>query len=178
MDDPSRSRLAKRIVASLPKFGHWVTSFRDFDTPYGSVGYRQAQILWILRHELIPPEEVSPTKLAAHFLVQPSVVTGALAKLEAAGLVTRTADQKDSRVARIAITKNGRLLSKHVETFFEHEVEDSLEELDDAQIADLLRAVETLDRIADALLRRRVEKLTRRARPRRPPRTTRLPSGT
>ncbi len=157
-----REELAKLIVASLPKFGHWTISFRDFETPYGRVGYRQAGILWVLRYELIPPAEVTPLRLAEHFLVQPSVITGALAKLEAAGLISRTIDPQDSRCHRIAITEKGRLLSAYVEAFFVSEVCDTLEGFDDCKLADLRRRVEALDRIADTLLRRRVEKLTRR----------------
>lgn len=162
MTDSARSQLAWQVVAYLPKFGHWAASFRDFDTPYGRVGYRQAGILWVLRYELVPAEEVSPIRLAAYFMVQPSVITGALAKLEAAGLVARTADPKDSRIARIAITEKGRLLSEYVEAFFEDEVRASLEGLDGEELAELQRSVETLGRLADVLLRRRVEKLTRR----------------
>jgi DNA-binding MarR family transcriptional regulator len=158
----SRAALAKLIVASLPKFGHWTISFRDFETPYGRVGYRQAGILWVLRYELIPPAEVTPLRLAEYFLVQPSVITGALAKLEAAGLISRTVDPQDSRCHRIAITEKGRLLSAYVETFFVNEVCETLEGLDVRDLAGLKRSVEVLDRIADTLLRRRVEKLTRR----------------
>lgn len=167
--DPVRFQLAQRVVASLPKFGHWAESFRDFDTPFGRVGYRQAAILWILRYELIPPAEVSPSRLAEHFMVQPSVITGALARLEAAELITRTADPRDSRSYRIAITERGRLLSEHVEAFFNNEVFDCLAGLDGDLLAEMRRSVETLDRIADVLLQRRVEKLTRRARLLRPP---------
>jgi DNA-binding MarR family transcriptional regulator len=165
MTDSSRSQLAQQIIASLPKFGHWATSFRDFDTPYGRIGYRQAGILWVLRHGIIAPEEVSPTKLAEFFLVQPSVMTGALAKLEASGLITRTVDPTDARTHRIAITEKGRLLSTHVEAFFQREVCDVLEGLDATEIEALRRCVERLDAIADTLLRRRVEKLTRRGLP-------------
>ena len=85
-------------------------------------------------------------------MVQPSVITGALAKLETAGLITRTVDPKDSRVNRIAITERGLQLSEHVEAFFENEVYDSLEGLDESELADLRRSIETLDRIADVLL--------------------------
>jgi len=62
--DPTRSRLTEQVVASLPTFDHRAESLRDFDTPYGRVGYRQAGILGVLRHRLIPPAEVSPTRLA------------------------------------------------------------------------------------------------------------------
>ena len=132
-------------------------------------GIGRAGILWVLRHELIPSAEVSPTRLADHFLVQPSVITGALAKLEAAGLITRAVDPGDSRVFRIAITKRGRLLSEHVESFFEDEVFDSLAGLDEGELAALRQSVETLDRISDVLLQRRVKKLTRRAKQASPP---------
>jgi len=90
-----RAALVLRMVSTLPGYGSWADSFRDFDTPYGNVGYRQLSILWALRYRLIPDDEFSPTRLAAFFRVQPSVATRSLAKLEAVGFISRAVDASD-----------------------------------------------------------------------------------
>ncbi len=162
MADTKRSHVAYKIMTALPKFGLWATSARDFETPYGRVGFRQAAILWQLRSGRFAREGTSPTKLAESFLVQPSVITGALAKLEANGLITRTVSALDARQSLIKITEKGRQLSEHVEGFYLTEIGDLIKDLDENQFEELERSLETLDRIGDQLLRRRVEKLTRR----------------
>ena len=154
MTDPDRAGLAKLIVASLPKFGTWAYSFRDFETPYGKVGFRQLAILWILRYELVPPDELSPSRLAAIPNVQARVITRALAKLEASGFITRTVDARDSRVFRLAITEKGRHVSELVEQLYDDEVIESMAWLSDDQVAELRRSVELLDRIANDLERK------------------------
>jgi len=164
-----RSHLARQMLATLPMFGNWAISFRDFDTPYGHVGYRQASILWILHHDS-PTADQTPFRLAERFMVQPSVITGALAKLEAAGFITRSADPDDSRIARIAITENGRLVSEYVEAFFANDIYECLGEIDEEEVVALQQSIDALDRIGKSLLARRVQKLTRRGRSARDPR--------
>lgn len=164
MTEQIRAELAQRIASSLPKFGLWASSFRETDTPYGRVGPRQAGILWVLRYELIPANDVSPSKLASYFQVQPSVMTGALAKLEAAGFVTRTVDPDDSRITRVAITDQGRQVIEYVEEFYDNEILEGLVDLDDWQIEELSRSVELLTRLVDELLNRRLSRLPGRNR--------------
>mgnify|MGYP000479316547 CR=1 FL=1 len=82
-DERTRERLtlARTMLNSLPRFGQWADTVREFETPFGTIGYRQASILWLLRYELIPPSDMTPTGFAHFYRVQPSVVTRALAKL-------------------------------------------------------------------------------------------------
>jgi DNA-binding MarR family transcriptional regulator len=152
MVDATRKHLANLMVSSLPKFGHWATSIRDFETPFGRIGYRQLELLWALRYNLIDGGPVTPSAIAAHFEVQPSVVTRILVKLEAHGFVSRITDPLDGRSASIQITPLGIELSAYVEDLYDQEMLASLASLDDTQIEELCRNVEILNRIATNLL--------------------------
>jgi len=150
-----RAALALRMVSTLPGYGSWADSFRDFDTPYGNVGYRQLSILWALRYRLIPDDEFSPTRLAAFFRVQPSVATRSLAKLEAAGFISRAVDASDGRVSRIAITEKGRDVSIYVERLYVDDVLDSMSCLTEEQVAELQRSMVVLTNVLEDLQAKR-----------------------
>lgn len=152
------------MVATLPAFGHWANSFRDFDTPYGRVGFRQLSVLWAIRYRLIPDDDVSPSRLAEFHDVQRSVITRALAKLENAGFVVRKSDPHDKRRAHIEITQRGRRLSEFVEDLYTREMLASMSFLDDNQVAELRRNVETLGRIVSELEDRRASRTSEIAR--------------
>jgi DNA-binding MarR family transcriptional regulator len=160
--DPERIELARAIASSLPKFGHWASASRQFDTPYGRLGYRRISILWVLRHEIVAPSDATPTGLARLFRVQPSVMTRALANMEAAGFITRTVDPNDTRVLRISITELGLEVSHYVERMYIAEVLEAISCVPQAGLAPLHEAVTQLDTIADELDRRRFGR-TRRA---------------
>jgi DNA-binding MarR family transcriptional regulator len=151
MTDADRRRLASRMVVVLPKYGLWANGFREVTTPHGRVGYRQFTVLWMLRFEVIEPVEVSATRLAAFFDVQPSVMTRALAKLEMAELISRTVDVDDRRRSRIEITDKGREVSEYVQNVITHDLLASMSFLSNEQVTELERNVELLDQIADDL---------------------------
>lgn len=152
------------MVATLPAFGRWANSFRDFDTPYGRVGFRQLSVLWTIRYRLIPDHDVSPSRLAEFHDVQRSVITRALAKLENAGFVVRTSDSHDKRRAHIEITQRGRRLSEFVEDLYIQDMLASMSFLDDSQIVELRRNVETLGQIVSDLEDRRANRTSEIAR--------------
>lgn len=139
------------MVTTLPKYGTWATGFRDFDTPYGKVGFRQLSVLWAIRYNLLPANDISPGRLAALHGVQPSVMTRALAKLESNGFIIRAVDPEDGRRTRIDITRKGRHVSEHVEGLYIADMVDSMTSLDDNRIEELRDAVQTLGRIVDDL---------------------------
>ena len=161
MSDASRSQLARLMVGTLPTFGHWANGFREFDTPYGRVGFRQLSVLWTIRHKLLPGDGVSPSLLAEHFDVQPSVMTRALAKLESAGFIERAVDPSDRRRCRIDITEKGTHVSEFVEALYIQEMLDSVAFLSDEQIQELRRNVEILGRIVHDLEVKRKNRTTR-----------------
>lgn len=149
--DASRLDLAHSMLNSLPRFGRWAESVREFETPHGTIGYRQASILWVLRFELLPPDEMTPTGFAHFHRVQPSVVTRALSKLEHAGFVERTIDVQDTRVSRISITPQGTAISVYIEQLYLDDLLCALEPVSDTEIATLHQAVAFLNDIAERL---------------------------
>lgn len=153
MADDSRVALAQRMVSELPKFGSWANGFRDFETPWGKIGFRQAAILWVLRFDLLDKGNVSPTGLAEFHRVQPSVITRALARLEAGGFIERHADPADGRRAVIVMTDRGRRISEYIEKLYISDMLAGMAFLDDAQVAELDRNVERLSRIVESLER-------------------------
>jgi DNA-binding MarR family transcriptional regulator len=132
------------MVRELPRFGRWALAVRDFETPYGKVGYRQLAILWALRYNLIPGNDVSPSDFAAHLEVQPSVVTRVLAKLESGGFIERTVDPNDGRRYHIRITEQGTHVSQVVEEQFVQELLAGVSFLDDDGVAALAKHIEIL----------------------------------
>lgn len=162
--EPERSELARAIVASLPKFGIWASASRQFDTPYGRLGYRRISILWVLRHKLLPEKETNASGLAQLYRVQPSVMTRALASLEADWFITRTVDPDDSRVIRLAITERGLELSRYVEDLYIDEVLEAISLVPNERLASLTQSVGELDSIADDLDRRRFARSQRAKR--------------
>lgn len=157
MGEDSRSALAMRILTSLPKFGSWANGIREFETPHGKVGFRQIAILWFLRYELPPGENVSPSQIAAFNSVQPSVITRALAKLEAAGFIQRAVDPSDHRRFHITMTDKGMEISTFVEKLYMDDLLASMSGLDDAQIDELDRNVGLLDDLVVDLQQRQVK---------------------
>ncbi|MCO5223309.1 MAG: MarR family transcriptional regulator [Thermomicrobiales bacterium] len=153
VDEQAQSRLAlaRSMLNSLPRFGQWAESVREFDTPHGTIGYRQAAILWVLRYELLPSDEMTPTGFAHFHRVQPSVVTRALAKLEQGGYVTRMIDAHDTRISRIAITPRGTAISVHIEQLYLDDLICALGPVSDTEIDTLRQSVATLNSVAERL---------------------------
>lgn len=157
MTDQDRAALARKMVESLPKFGSWANGFREFETPYGKVGFRQLAILWFLRFQLPSGEHVTPTQISENSSVQPSVVTRALTRLESAGFVERKVDPADHRRFFVTITDKGLEISQHVESWYTREMMACMADLSDRQVEELERSVALLDGIADELRHRQTE---------------------
>lgn len=153
MVEDDRRQLASRMVVVLPRYGLWANGFREVTTPHGRVGYRQFTVLWMLRHEIFAPDEVTATRLAEFFDVQPSVMTRALSKLELAGFISRTIDPADRRRSHIVITDTGREVSEYVQDVITQDLLHSMAFLQDNQVNELSRNIELLDQIADDLER-------------------------
>ncbi len=147
-DRDERSQLAARMVQILPVFGEWAKAVRDFETPHGKLGFRQASILYGMRHGLMGDGAVSPGLLADHYGVQPSVITRVLVRLEGGGFITRQSDPDDRRAQTLHITELGVTISTYIEDLFVHEMLDSMAFVDDDQLEDLGASLAILQRIA------------------------------
>lgn len=154
-----RHLLADQIVTKMPSFGSWATAINEFETPFGKVGYRQLQLLWVIRHDHIG-EEATASGMATLFQIQPSVVTRVLAKLEAHGFIVRTVDPADGRRMNITITQLGIELSDHVAALYHDEVLQQLELFSADEIARMAAAVDVLGTLGERLLNARKATIT------------------
>lgn len=142
-----RNALALSMITTLPSWGTWASSMREVDTPFGKIGYRQASIMWILRHHQVAADNQSTTGLAAHLGIQNSVVTRSCERLEQLGLVERTTDEHDRRRSHVELTSAGLEASKYIEELYLRSIVGAMADLDDDAVAELSEAVATLQRI-------------------------------
>lgn len=139
--------LAARMVRSLPGWGLWAIDVRDFETPYGSIGFRQASILWVLRQEAIDEELRTPTGIAKQFGIQNSAITRAVDKLEKGGYLTREVAFEDRRRHYLMISQKGIDISDWIERLFTAPLQEELAELSEEDHAALSEQVEVLQSI-------------------------------
>ena len=88
-------------------------------------------------------------ELSATERVKPPTMTRVVASLEEMGLVIRTADQRDRRVARVAITDAGHELLARTRSSKDAFLAARLRTLPDADRQALARAADALDRLLD-----------------------------
>lgn len=88
-------------------------------------------------------------ELSATERVKPPTMTRVVASLEEMGLVTRTADPRDRRVARVAVTDAGRELLARTRSSKDAFLAARLATMPDADRRALARAADALDRLLD-----------------------------
>lgn len=152
-DASARAKLASRMAQTLPSFGVWATTIRDFETQYGKIGLRQAEVLYALRHGLVQ-DGTSPSALAEHFCVQPSAITRVLNRLEASEYVERRVDPSDGRAQTIHLTERGHAISVAVERGFVDQMQEAIAGIPDDDLDAMTRLVERLGDVAQLLLRK------------------------
>ena len=143
----SSQELAMRMVNTLPGWGLWAIDVRDFETPYGSIGFRQASILWVLRRESISDEERTPTGIAKHFGVQNSAITRAVDKLEQGGYLLREVAFEDRRRHYLVLTQKGADISEFIERLYTVPLQEVLSEMSEAEHAALREQVDVLHQL-------------------------------
>jgi len=89
-------------------------------------------------------------ELAAAERVQPPSMTRVVAALEAAGLLTRSADPADRRVALVAVTRAGRSAISAIRRRRDAWLEQRLRDLPAEDLETLNRAAAVLERLADS----------------------------
>ena len=92
---------------------------------------------------------LTPSALAQHEGIQRPTATRVLARLEATGLVTRTADPVDRRVAHVAITPAGRALLKRIRSRKNEYLARRLRELTADERTTLADAAALLERLLE-----------------------------
>lgn len=147
----SSRELASRMVHTLPGWGLWAIDVRDFQTPYGSIGFRQASILWVLRTQVISEEERTPTGIAKHFGVQNSAITRAVDKLEQGGYLLREVAFEDRRRHYLVLTQKGADISEWIERLFTAPLQEVLEEMSEEEHTALKQQLDVLQRILNRI---------------------------
>lgn len=140
----SNKELAARMVQTLPGWGVWAVDVRDFKTPYGSIGFRQASILWVLRYRRIPDIERTPTGIAKYFGIQNSAITRAVDKLEQGGYLVREVAFEDRRRHYLVPTQKGEDISMWIEQLFTEPLQSVLDQLPSDELAALDVQVDNL----------------------------------
>ncbi|MGC9317516.1 MAG: MarR family winged helix-turn-helix transcriptional regulator [Armatimonadota bacterium] len=100
-------RTAGRYVGALHRFAR-----RYFAAQMSRLGLPPTAFPLILR--LLRRDNVSQDELAGDFLVDKGTAARTLAKLEEAGLVTRTVDEEDRRIKRVRVTEKARELEPEI----------------------------------------------------------------
>ena len=90
---------------------------------------------------------LTPSALADRERIQRPTATRVVARLEEAGLVTRTADPTDRRVAHVAITPDGRALLKRLRSRKNEYLAQRLRRLTPEEQATLAEAAALLERL-------------------------------
>ncbi|MBS1868498.1 MAG: MarR family transcriptional regulator [Actinobacteria bacterium] len=90
---------------------------------------------------------LTPSALADRERIQRPTATRVVTRLEQLGLVTRTPDPADRRVAHVAITREGRALLKRIRTRKNEYLARRLRDLEADELATLARAAAILERL-------------------------------
>lgn len=98
----------------------------------------------VLNHFDRRPEPQTPSSLARAFQITKGAMTNTLQRLEAAGLVTVTADAEDGRVKRVATTEAGRTMRETSLARLQPKVRELAEALTEAELAALLPGLKSL----------------------------------
>jgi DNA-binding MarR family transcriptional regulator len=107
MKHEKRPRPAGRQVGAIHRF-----SQRYFAAQMERLGLPPTAFPLISR--LLRHDNVSQDEIAGHFLMDKATITRTLAKLEQAGLITRTVDEDDRRVKRVQVTEAARALEPQI----------------------------------------------------------------
>ena len=92
---------------------------------------------------------LTPSELAERERVQRPTITRVLTRLSDAGLIERTADERDRRVARLQVTSDGRKLLRSVRTRKTAYLAKRIDQLDPEEREVLERAAGILERMLD-----------------------------
>jgi DNA-binding MarR family transcriptional regulator len=93
---------------------------------------------------------LTPSALADHERIQRPTATRVVARLEEAGLVTRSADPADGRIVLVAITREGSALLKRIRSRKNQYLARRLRELEPAEQATLAQAAAILERLLES----------------------------
>jgi DNA-binding MarR family transcriptional regulator len=136
------------VLAEVTRRLHWAIT-RGGDHGAEPLRERRGQVRTM--HVLADGSELTMNDLANRLQVAPPTVTGLVRNLVEQGYVTRTNDESDWRIVRVAITDSGReALSQHRQGVLDR-MSGWLSELEPAEIEDLNSAMPALRRLSRIL---------------------------
>jgi DNA-binding MarR family transcriptional regulator len=139
---------ADRLLRLLPRFQRWAATTVQANRGGQDLSLRQLAVLYLIREGAVFPSE-----LARQLRISPAVVTGLLDRLAQRGYLQRLADASDRRRLRLALTDTGQAASLAVEHLLSRDVAEHLGHAPAANLESLVRALDLLERVVDALER-------------------------
>lgn len=147
------AELAAAMLWLQPRFTRWAMARVPQHPLAGELSFQQLTVL-----NLVRTEGVTLAELARRCMVAPTVITGIVDRLERQGLIRREADARDRRINRLVLTDAGAEVGIAIEAALRAEVEEQLKGLTAAELAELGRGLELLDRITGRLVAARPTK--------------------
>jgi DNA-binding MarR family transcriptional regulator len=93
---------------------------------------------------------LTPSELATIERIQRPTATRVLAGLQEAGLVARQSDERDGRIIRLTITRDGTVVLKRLRSRKNAYLAKRLRDLDDEELATLERATVLIERLLES----------------------------
>jgi DNA-binding MarR family transcriptional regulator len=144
-DAGSRDEAHARLIEVLPHlFRRLVVSMPNEVEGLAKVTTEQ---FGVLTH-IVDRESVSMSELAVARNVALNTATSLVDRLVAAGLVERRGDPTDRRVVRVVVTAKGRTLIEQLRAVRREAIRRLLDDLEDAEIEQILAAIPALARLA------------------------------
>jgi DNA-binding MarR family transcriptional regulator len=137
---------ALRALSLFPRFSRWATTSVQARHLGRGLSLRQLAALGAIRSGA-----TSPSQIARRLLVTPAVVTGLLDRLERHGYVQRETSSDDRRRQRLVLTGEGKAVAQEVRHALALELAAQLEGASPAELAELDRALDQLERVIGAL---------------------------
>jgi len=152
------------VLAGLTRRLHWAITRGGDHPPNDGQLFRERRGQVRTMHVLAEASELTMNDLAVRLQVAPPTVTGLVCGLVEQGYVTRSNDEHDWRVVRVAISESGRqALAQHRHDVL-NRVSSWLAELDDDEIDQLNQAIPALRHLSQVLADQHAEKGDARAR--------------
>lgn len=162
VNDQSSSRRSDKLQAFAqemfwvqPRFTRWAMACVPHQPMAKDLSLQQLTVLNLVRTEGIGLAEV-----ARRCMVAPTVITGIADRLERQGLIRRENDPTDRRVNRLVLSEDGEKASIAIERSMAAEIANQLDDFTDAELAELRRGLELIDRVNWRLAGSRSRKTT------------------
>jgi DNA-binding MarR family transcriptional regulator len=137
---------ALRTLGLIPRLNRWATASVQANSLGRELSLRQFGVLYALRDG-----PLSPGQLARRLRVTPAVITGLMDRMERRGYLRREADAEDRRRLRLVLTERGVEVGQEIRQELAGELATQFESTSPAELNELGRALDLLERALVAL---------------------------